>query len=207
MPHAADDPGLAKLPPRHLRALRTIAGALDGADIAWGLGGSALLYVRGLTARLPNDIDLLLDENEAPQAFERLAALGPAELQGLKEPYCSLHFRRFTLEGCGADLIAGFGIRHEEGVYRLPWSPSAASPRLPLHGTPDGIPLTPLEDWYVLYLLLPGRADKAQLIEDGWKDGVPLRSGLLREALDRPLPAAVCLRILAVLKKAGEPGA
>ncbi|MGF7034478.1 hypothetical protein J2T17_005429 [Paenibacillus mucilaginosus] len=203
MPHEPDDPGLAKLPPQQLEALRAAARVLDPAGIPWGLGGSALLYVRGLTGRFPNDLDLLIAEDQAPRAFELLSALGPSELRAPEEPYCTLHFRRFTLGRSSADLIAGFGIRHSAGVYRLLWRHGEALPRLPLYGTPAGIPLTSLEDWYVLYLLLPGRADKAALIEAHWRDGGPLLKDRLSETLGGPLPPAVRERVLAVCRTAG----
>lgn len=139
-----------------------------------------------------------MDEEQAPQAFELLSALGPSELRAPEAPYCTLHFRRFTLGRSSADLIGGFGIRHGAGIYRLLWRQGEALPRLPLYGTPAGIPVTSLEDWYVLYLLLPGRADKAALIEAYWRDGGPLQKDRLREALEKPLPVEVRERVLTV---------
>ncbi|KZE79677.1 hypothetical protein AV654_15375 [Paenibacillus elgii] len=91
-------------------------------------------------------------------------------------------------------------IRHAESVYRLDWHADTNTRVEPLEGV--SIPLTPLEDWFVLYLLMPGRGGKADLIEGHLKRrGV--RRDRLEAALRQPLPAEVRARVLAAMTEAG----
>lgn len=171
-------------------ALLRIADMLNRNAVDWGLGGSSMLWFHGLVDR-PNDIDLLVAEHDALRAHELLSRLGTHEAVKPKEPFCTKHFTQYTILGTEVDVIGLFGIRHAEGVYRLDWRRDESTRVELLEGV--SIPLTPLEDWFVLYLLMSGRGGKADLIEACLKrQGV--RRDRLEAALRQPLPAEVRAR-------------
>lgn len=182
----------------HTEALNRVAGVLNEHRIEWGLGGSSLLAVYGLAER-PNDIDLLVASNDAGRAHDLLRQQGSCEALAPKEPYCTAYFYHYTIGGTDVDLIGLFGIRHESGTYRLDWRRNEDDARISLPEVSHPIPLTPLEEWFVLYLLIPGKSCKSDLIERHWLQDGGLRPHLLRQALARELPAPVRGRIVRVL--------
>ncbi len=176
-------------------ALLRVADVLNRNTVDWGLGGSSMLWFHGLADR-PHDIDLLVAERDAPRAHELLSRLGTNEAVAPKEPFCTKHFTHYAILGTEVEVIGLFGIRHAEGVYRLDWRRDENTRVERLKDV--GIPLTPLEDWFVLYLLMPGRSGKADLIEACLKrQGI--RRDRLEAALRQPLPAEVRARVLAAM--------
>ncbi|KPV55970.1 hypothetical protein QJ48_30240 [Paenibacillus sp. A3] len=176
-----------------------MADVLNRHAIEWGLGGSSMLWFHGLVDR-PNDIDLLVAEHDAQRAHELLSRLGTHAAMEPKEPFCTKYFIHYTLLGTEVDVMGLLSIRHAEGIYRLDWRRDANTRVEPLESV--SVPLTPLEDWFVLYLLMPGRGGKADLIEACLKrQGV--RRDRLEAALRQPLPAEVRARVLAAMAEAG----
>lgn len=179
-------------------ALLRIAEVLNSNAVDWGLGGSSMLWFHGLID-CPNDIDLLVAEHDALRTHELLSPLGMYEELQPKEPFCTKYFTHYTIFGAEVDVIGLLGIRHAEGVYRLDWRRDADTRVEQLEGV--SVPLTPLEDWFVLYLLMPGRGGKADLIEACLK-----RQGIRRDRLEaalwQPLPAEVRARVLAAMTEA-----
>jgi hypothetical protein len=57
------------------------------------------------------------------------------------------------------------------------------------------IPFSSLEDWYVVYQLMPGREPKVKLIEDHIRSSGIADEVLLERALSAELPADVRARI------------
>jgi hypothetical protein len=116
------------------------AGArLDGAGIAWGLGGSGLLHALGLAEHV-GDWDLQTDAG--PEDCERAFAGRP--------------WRRFDANGCHADhkltlldaeveIVIRFAFATPRGVVRVPARRSGAW---------RGVPLAGPEGWAVAYWLL-----------------------------------------------------
>ncbi|MCM3270467.1 hypothetical protein [Paenibacillus elgii] len=179
-------------------ALLRIAEVLNSNAVDWGLGSSSMLWFHGLVDR-PNDIDLLVAEHDALRAHELLSQLGTYEALQPKEPFCTKYFTHYTILGTEVDVMGLLRIRHAEGVYRLEWHTDTNTRVESLEGV--SIPLTPLEDWFVLYLLMPGRGGKADLIEGHLKrQGV--RQDRLEAALRQPLPAEVRARVLAAIAEA-----
>lgn len=82
-----------------------------------------------------------------------------------------------------------FGVRHAEGVYKLDWRQEQAERIVVEDGVP--IPLTALEDWYVMYSLMPKREEKTTMIEQYWQANGMTRPDLLNKALQRELPESL----------------
>ncbi|WP_141336741.1 nucleotidyltransferase family protein [Paenibacillus sp. tmac-D7] len=184
----------------HTEALNRIAGVLNEHRIEWGLGGSSLLAVCGLDER-PNDIDLLVAANDAERAHELLRQQGSFAAFAPKEPFCTTYFYHYTICGAEVDVMGLFGIRHESGTYRLDWRRNEDDRSISHPEVSSPIPLTPLEEWFVVYLLIPGKSPKADRIEQHWLQEGRLRPHRLRQALSRELPMPVRERIARVLDR------
>lgn len=167
--------------------LLKITEQLNKYNIKWAVGGSLMLSIRGLETT-PNDIDLLVSESDAPILIQVLETLGTKLSSKSSHPHLfSTHFSQFHVNGVGVDVMSNFGVKHETGMYVSPLNVET-SEQLPY-------PLSSLEDWYVLYLLMPNRESKAALIEDYfYKHGVS-KPSLLKQALTQPLPPLATNRI------------
>ena len=146
-----------------LDALAKAAHELNRAGVVWALGASALLYVKGVVETF-HDVDLLILPEHMPAAHKAFVQLGakakPAAPPSLT--YATPFFEEFTLDGIDFDLLGGFTIRRKDAIYRYPFGEDRIAEMLSYQE--ETIPLTPLSDWVVLYLLMPRRSSKAVLL-------------------------------------------
>jgi len=139
-----------------LSALARVARALNGAGVTWAVGASALLYFEGIADTF-NDLDLMIAEGDMPAAAQAMRAIGANALtmSGPSAAYATEYFFEYQLNDVDFDLLCGFAIRRADEVYRYPFSGERVVSTTQVNG--ETVPLTPLADWYVLYLLMPAR--------------------------------------------------
>ena len=147
----------------NLAVLAKAAQALNKAGVVWGVGASALLYLLGLVDTY-NDIDLIVAAEHETAARLALEGLG-AQAQPPAPPsatYETGSFVEYQLDGVDFDLLCDFTIRRKDATYRYPFGRERVAEWVDVQGV--RAPLCPLEDWYVLYLLMPGRQKRATVI-------------------------------------------
>lgn len=189
-----------------LAALAKAAHALNRAGVAWGVGASALLYLEKV-AESYRDFDLLLTADAMDEAKHALLGVGAAEAPPAPASgtYASQAFWECALDSAELDLIGGFTIRRKDGVYRYPFGRERIARWVDVQG--ERVPLSPLEDWYVLYLLMPGRAKQAALLGRYLRANPREHSRLwLNLWLSNRLPGEVRERVLALYNGIGMGG-
>jgi hypothetical protein len=173
--------------------LVTIARVLNEAGVHWAVGASVLLYDHGLVDA-PHDIDIMTSEADVDTVVSILDKLGRASLADPdRSLYSTSRFLEYLVDGTDVDVMAGLAIKHASGTYVFPFDDSSATRRKKVEGVT--IPFTSLEDWYVLYQLMPGREAKVKLIEDRLRGNGTTDTALLERALSRELPPDVRRRI------------
>jgi hypothetical protein len=165
-------------------------------EITWGLGGSLLLHYYQLTDK-PNDIDILVDEKSAHQLIHTISPYGNAKAVIRSKPFQTTHFAKYTIDNIDVDIMSGFAIEHNEGLYKIAFDNESIVDHRSVHGV--DIPLCSLEDWYILYWLIPGKQVKALRIENYWKKTGVKHPNLLEKALKQSLPVEVRKRVLNLL--------
>jgi hypothetical protein len=182
-----------------IAALAKAARRLNGANVGWALGASALLWVEGVSETF-HDFDLLIAPEQMAAALQAMRECGATE-QPPPAPnpaYATQAFSEFLLDGAEFDLLCGFAICYEGEVYRYPFTAARVAKTALLLG--ESVPLCLLADWFVLYLLMPCRADRA--------DGIARHLYTLPRAewapwltdwLSGSLPGAVRARVQALL--------
>jgi len=180
-----------------------IARALNRSGAPWGIGASVLLYYHGLVDA-PRDIDIMTTEADADMVASILGGLGN-EVPGDpgRSLYSTSHFLEYVVDGTDVDVMAGFAIRHENGTYVFPFGGAAVAMTKTVKGVT--IPLTSLEDWYVLYQLMPDREPKVKLIEDHLLGGGCIDLSVLDRALARALPPHVRARTQRLMESCHSP--
>lgn len=188
---------------RKLAALAKAAHALNRAGVTWGVGASALLYLEGVTEEF-RDFDLLVTPETLGAA--RRALLGASAQEAPPAPpsgaYASEAFWEYTLDGAELDVICGFAIKRKDGVFRYPFDRERVARWADVQG--ERVPLSPLEDWYVLYLLMSGRAKNAALLARHLKAHPDAHSrAWLNGWLSNRLPGDVRERVMALYTALG----
>ncbi len=169
--------------------LVVIARILNQADVHWGVGASVLLYYHGLIDA-PHDIDIMTTEADADMVASILGDLGD---EAFGDPgrslYSTSRFLEYVVDGTDVDVMAGLAIKHEGGTYVFPFDDRSVTMRKNVDGVT--IPFTSLEDWYILYQLMPGREAKVKLIEDHLLNSGSTNLSVFDRALARELPPYV----------------
>lgn len=149
------------------RCLIKIADLFNRNEVIWALGASMLLHYKGLIAK-PNDIDLVVSLKDAEKADGLLCG------EGLRHPpysddvhYSTKYFHEYLIDGREVDLMAGFAINHPGGAYEYKLDPAALES---FFVEDTEIPLCPMEDWFVIYMLMPGRENRVKSVEGYLKE-------------------------------------
>lgn len=180
------------------QSLLKIANELNQHNIHWALGGSMMLLYHGL-AEDAHDIDLMVTVDDFLIASSVLLSLGiklkkRVEISPL---YQTENFAEYKIDGYDVDLMAGLQISHKNGIYRYCFDELSVTDSK-WH---DGVKINyaSLEDWYVLYLLMPHRSIKVQKIEHHLIKIQIKHPLLLERALRGNLPEPVKNRVEGIL--------
>ncbi len=176
--------------------LLKIAKTFNDHNIKWALGGSLMLYYYKLVDHA-NDIDILIAEKDITEALKALNMIARPLAVVQKKEYLTTCFKSFTINDVDIDVMADFKIKHSAGVYQFPFKTINITKRISLDDIE--IPLSSLEDWYIAYLLMSGRAEKVKLIEDHFKNNGIRLPQLLEDALKQALPTDVQTKIIRLL--------
>lgn len=144
-----------------LKVLSRIAQALNARSLTWAVGGSLLLYIKGIVSDF-HDIDIMVAEADADAAQAVLSSLGGQLPVKPKDRYRSKRFLSFRIDGVDVDVIAGFTIIYEGEEHYFPLIGEEIKDHAEIDGTL--IPLQSLGAWRRYYRLM-GRDDKAALLE------------------------------------------
>lgn len=92
-----------------LRVLQAIAKRLNAAHVTWAVGGSMLLYFKGIVPEF-HDIDVMVKTEDAETVRELLSQLGTLEAPKPSAKFRSKAFYELTIDGVDVDVMAGFVI-------------------------------------------------------------------------------------------------
>lgn len=174
------------------RTLSNIGENLNKEGILWAVGASIVLNHYGLVQH-PNDIDLLVDVQDMEKADRILQEMGQKKGPEKTDVYATQYFYEYMIKGFDVDVMAGFEIKHSNGSFQYKFDENSISTMKEIHGI--SIPLTSLEDWYILYQLIPHREHKVQMIENYLLSNGIGKRFLMERTLAQELPREVRCRI------------
>ena len=172
--------------------LSYIGEKLNNSDIVWGVGASILLNQFGLIDR-PNDIDICIDIKDIERADEILRSIGKKKQWEKTATYATKYFYEYIIDGIDVDVMAGFAVNHNSGIFDYTFNHKSISEFKVINGV--NIPFTSLEDWYVIYQLIPNRESKVKMIEKYLLSNGIKKPHLLKRALEGKLPTEVRKKI------------
>ncbi|MBW9158270.1 hypothetical protein [Clostridium tagluense] len=178
-------------------ALSYIGEKLNENGVVWAVGASILLHHYGLIDN-PNDIDILVDLSDIEKVDKILKSIGEKKVRKKSDTYSTKYFYEYVVHGFDIDLMAGLSINYNNGTYEYIFNHTSISEYKKINGV--NIPLSSLEDWYVIYQLIPGRDIKVKMIENYLSLNGVKKSTLLERALKGNLPEEVRDKIQGILK-------
>lgn len=169
--------------------LGKIAKALNSSDILWGVGASLLLNQYGLGTD-PGDIDIIVSVSDINKVDEIMSSLGQKQTVGTSDIYRTEYFFEYLVDGVHVDIMAGFKVNLSNSVFEYKFDKSSVPNKFWFGSV--SVPFSTLEEWYVLYQVIPGKDYKADIIADYfYKNGIQYPS-LLKKMADNPtLPSNI----------------
>lgn len=165
-----------------------ITDELNKEKVRWMIGSSVLLYFHEIV-NSPNDIDIVVDEKDIVKVKDIFDRIGTEQAKEKKSPYLTEYFYTYIVRDTSVDIMCNFGLAHQYGDYRLKIDETAIVEYRKVDNVT--LPLSSLEDWYVLYQLMPGRENKVNMIEEYLTRNGVNHYKLLERALTQPLPESV----------------
>jgi hypothetical protein len=178
--------------------LSYIGEKLNASGVIWAVGASILLNHYGLIEN-PNDIDILVDLNDIEKVDEILKSIGEKKTREKEKMYATKYFYEYVVNGVDVDVMSGLTINNEDSIFEYIFDESSISEIKNVNGV--NIPLTSLEDWYVIYQLIPGREGKVKMIEDYLLVSGIRNAALLKRTLKGELTKEIRYKIEEILKK------
>lgn len=180
-----------------IEILKLIGKKFNEKEILWAVGASVLLNKYNLIDN-PNDIDILVSLEDVEEADKILKNIGIKKESKETNTYSTKVFNEYLVNGVDIDLIAGFKINHIEGSYEYIFDYKSINENVDIDGIK--IPFTSLEDWYVLYSIMPNRENKVKLIEEYFNENGVIRKDLLKRALRGEMLSSVREKIKILIK-------
>ena len=180
------------------KTLSYIGEMLNDNGVVWAVGASILLHHYGLIEGNPNDIDILVDLKYIEKVDKILKSIGEKKIREKSGTYSTKYFYEYAVHGVDIDVMAGLSINYNNGIFEYNFDQASISEYKKINGV--NIPLSSLEDWYVIYQLIPGREVKVNMIEKYLLSNGIKNPDLLQRALKGDLPLEVRDKIHGILK-------
>ncbi len=140
--------------------LLNIASVFNKNKINWGVGGSLLLYLNGIETTI-GDIDLIVDVNDITK-LEKIVEKYKHIEKPKTDIFLTERFFSFNIDGVNVDLMIGFKLLTEKGLYSFPIGDKIVDKSIIIDDT--SINLCSLKDWLEAYTAM-GRKNKIELIK------------------------------------------
>lgn len=145
--------------------LMCLAESFNVNHVFWALGGSALLYFKGLDVS-PRDLDILVDISDIERAKELVESLGGIELEDIHKgdgTYLTEKFYTFEYHGVEIDLMANPGVNKGLGPYYFAFNKMSVRESVLLENI--SIYLSDLSEWEQYYRFLERPSRVTQIME------------------------------------------
>lgn len=177
--------------------LSYIAKKFNDENLTWAVGASVLLNQYSLV-KSPNDIDILVALKDVEKADSILKSIGNKNISEKSSTYLTKYFYEYNINGIDIDLMSGLTINFENENYEYLFNKDCIKNYSTINDTK--IPLTSLEDWYILYQLIPNRDKKVSLIENYLIEN-NIKIYLSEIPLSREIPSKIKLKSKEILVK------
>ena len=151
--------------------LKDVAKRFNEANIAWGLGGSALLDFFRLDVQV-QDLDLMVEACDFEEAVHILNRMGYEKPKEAHPKFKTAQFTTLIIDQSDVDIMSGLCVNWKGSWHTFEFTRAHVGSISSLDDV--SVPLMRVEDWYVFYHWLE-RPDKISVIEyDANRTGIAL---------------------------------
>lgn len=143
--------------------LYKIAKLLSEESFPWALGASSVLFHHGLTDTV-NDIDIMVKSSDYKRLEELLLTLGEKVKTEAVQTYETEHFGEFVIDGVEIDVMANMTVINHGMRYVYNFNEDSITDYMVLNDLK--IPMTSLEEWYILYHMIPNKEKKIEILDE-----------------------------------------
>ncbi|MBF4692369.1 GNAT family N-acetyltransferase [Fusibacter ferrireducens] len=176
-----------------------IATQLNEAKVTWAVGASIVLDYYDLLDKPPRDIDLIVQVDDVEKVDHILETLGKKQSWEKSEQYSTPYFYEFIIDDIDIDVMAELTINTSQGQFRYHFDKKYIHSVWSEMGTE--VPLTSLEDWFVLYGLMENREEKVKRIGDYFKHHKPQQMSIEAELRRQNVMPEQLMRQIAEIKE------
>ena len=166
------------------KVLLKIAKAFNDKELLWAVGASKLMEKYDIL--ISDDIDFFVARKHLDDAFEILNKLGEQIEIPFNASFLSQSSYCFIIDDVFIKLVSGLNIRHSTGIYRYSFKTSSIDSTTEINGV--AINYMSLEDWFILYQMMPGRLEYSKMILEYFKKTKKINTIYLERALNKALP-------------------
>lgn len=185
------------------KTLIKIAKIFNNEQITWALGGSLLLKFKGLDIE-PHDIDILVSIEDAKKADELLSKISQARQNKSNTNnrfFSTEYFCKYLVDNIEIDLMANLIINYDiqGNTYQYKYILNKETIQEEILVKNTKIPLTTLEDWFILYNIMPDKNEQIKLLEYYFKNNKANHPKILKNQLTSNIPEHVKEKISVLL--------
>lgn len=175
-----------------MSALYKITKLLSENEVLWAIGGSILLRLSQVTQEADR-IDVIISPEEIAKVDALLTPLGEKHTRVPSPHYATRFFCEYTIDGQQVHVMSGLTLHYKGFLYAYPFEKTSIVSMLPLEDI--FVPCTALEDWYVLYQMMPWREERVKALEMYFRSKGPAHAERFAVLRRQPLPPAVFVNI------------
>lgn len=151
-----------------LEVLVKIASTLNDNKITWAIGGSLMLYFKGIIDHF-QDIDIMVIEEDVHKLKELLLKIGILTPANPNDKYKTKYFLEFIVNEVEIDVMAGFSIVNNDKEYDCSLESNQINENYVIDGV--SIPMQSPGLWLKYYSLME-RKDKVDLINQYYEKNI-----------------------------------
>lgn len=144
-----------------LLVLTQLADLLNRQKLRWAVGGSLMLYLRGVVSDF-EDIDLFVTLEDAQQVIELLDQVAIPQVTVPSEQFQTVVYKKYLMDGVFIDVMAGFKIVVNDEVMDCSLTSETQLTRLIVYN--QEVPLYTLSEFRDFYTYM-NRMSKVELID------------------------------------------
>ena len=163
--------------------LATVAELLNKENIVWALGASSVLYHHQL-AEVVNDLDIVVHPNSLEKLEQILLSLGSKAETAPSDTYSNDYFGEFIIDGIELDVMCEMVINNHGASYSYDFNSDSVVDYMTVNGVE--VPMSSLEEWYILYQMIPNRDKKVKIIEAYFENNISQHPELLNKTSGLP---------------------
>lgn len=161
-----------------------IAKKFNEKSLLWGVGASKLMekYDIGIS----EDIDFFVAKKHLDDAVKILSDIGEKIDIPFNANFLAKSSYLFKVDDVLVKVISGLNIRHNTGIYRYSFNTSSIDIKEEINE--EIINYMALEDWFIIYQMIPGKVDCSKSILEYFKQKENINTSYLEKALKKALP-------------------